>query len=155
MTKRMTLEEIGPYSPDHDGPYVWMNTRPIKCDVLSVSDDVASITIDAHPDEFVVRLRDVKNAKEVPYLYGNSWRKLIQSEMDDVSESFSDVVKCTLTEEELDADFDAGFGGTKGKPFTLWTHFRVYFPVVYDGAEWVSSVPRTPCDKVTEHVGGG
>ena len=84
----------------------------------------------------------------------STWRELIQCEMDVFGETFSDVVKSTLTEEELDADFYAGFGRAEGKPFTLWTHNRVYFPSVYDGAEDACSVPRAPCDEVTGHVGG-
>ena len=69
-------------------------------------------------------------------------------------DGWENVVKCTLTEAELDVPFDSGYGGSRGKPFTLWTKTRVYFPVVYDGAEWVSSVPRDPCDAPTLHVGG-
>jgi hypothetical protein len=55
----------------------------------------------------------------------------------------------------LDVDFDAGYGSPHGPRFTAWTTQRVYFPVVYDGAEWVGSAPRNPCDEATEHVGGG
>lgn len=39
-------------------------------------------------------------------------------------------------------------------PFTLWTKNRVYFPAVYDGDEWVHSVPRHPNNEATEPVGG-
>ena len=55
----------------------------------------------------------------------------------------------------LDVAFDAGYGSSHGPQFTAWTADRVYFPVVYDGAEWVGSVPRNPCGQATEHVGGG
>lgn len=58
-------------------------------------------------------------------------------------------------EDGLDRPFDTGYGGENGDPFTLWTHEWVYFPACYDGAEWVASVPRNPCDKQTMHVGGG
>jgi len=51
--------------------------------------------------------------------------------------------------------FYPGYGRPEGIPFTLWTHKRVYFPVQYDGSEWVTSVPRDPCEEVTSHVGGG
>ena len=56
-------------------------------------------------------------------------------------------------DEFLDREFYAGFGGPEGQPFTLWTHKRVYFAALYDGAEWVASVPRDPCGEVTKHVG--
>ncbi len=83
-----------------------------------------------------------------------SWYELLVSEMAGHNETFKDVEKSTLRENQLRQKFDGGYGGTNGKPFTLWTKSRVYFPVQYDGAEWVSSVPRNPCDEVTEHIGG-
>jgi hypothetical protein len=64
------------------------------------------------------------------------------------------VIAHTLTEDELHRQFDAGYGGSEGRPFTLWTTNRVYFPGVYDGAEWVASVPRNPNGEATRHVGG-
>lgn len=84
----------------------------------------------------------------------STWRQLIQDEMNDQQESFSDVVKCTLDNNGLDMEFDEGFGWPEGSPFTLWTHSRVYFPTSYDGAEWVSSAPREPCSEIMTHVGG-
>jgi hypothetical protein len=51
--------------------------------------------------------------------------------------------------------FDSGYGGTRGPLFTVWGEKRVYFPAQYDGSEWVGSVPRNPCEQVTNHVGGG
>ncbi len=84
-----------------------------------------------------------------------TWRELILSEMEDRGETWADVVHCTLYDEILDVEFDDGFGATEGKPFTLWTTNRVYFPRCYDGAEGVASVPRNPCNEVTEHIGGG
>jgi hypothetical protein len=83
-----------------------------------------------------------------------TWRKLIGEEMKRHGESFGGVVSCTLRDIGLDAKFDDGFGHPEGEPFTLWTKKRVYFPVVYDGAERVKSVPRSPCAEPTEHVGG-
>ena len=84
----------------------------------------------------------------------SNWKKLIQDEMEQQGETFEDVVECTLTDEELVVEFYDGFGGSEGKPFTLWTTNRVYFPVVYDGAEWVGSVSRNPDGKPTYHLGG-
>jgi hypothetical protein len=51
--------------------------------------------------------------------------------------------------------FDSSYGGTNGPKFTAWGLKRVYFPAQYDGSEWVASVPRNPCEQVTDHVGGG
>jgi hypothetical protein len=50
--------------------------------------------------------------------------------------------------------FENGYGGPEGPVFTAWTQNRVLFPVCYDGAESVSSVPRNPNGEATEHVGG-
>ena len=95
-----------------------------------------------------------------------TWRKLIAAEMKQNKDGFHNLVysffgtaekltwEGTFTEPvTYDREFDDGFGGSNGGPFTVWTKDFVYFPVVYDGAEWVGSVPRNPCDIATEHVG--
>lgn len=84
-----------------------------------------------------------------------SWKAMIDRILDRHGETWKDVVHSTLSRRELKRYFDSSFGATEGKPFTLWTVNRVYFPVCYDGAEWVASVPRNPCDEITEHIGGG
>lgn len=61
----------------------------------------------------------------------------------------------TLTDDELSAEFNTGYGNQKGEPFTAWGEKFVYFPVCYDGAEWVGSAPRNPCEVKTYHQGGG
>jgi len=76
-----------------------------------------------------------------------SWKKEIKIYKDK-------IIHCTLTESEMAIEFDNGFGCSEGKPFTAWSKYWVYFPVVYDGAEWISRVPRNPCDKSMGHVGG-
>ncbi len=80
-----------------------------------------------------------------------------QKEIADAKGAVSDVslfVAMTLTLEEYTREFSNGFGGAEGVPFTYWTEDRVYFPVVYDGSEWVGSAPRNPCDEATKHQGG-
>ena len=84
-----------------------------------------------------------------------TWRQQIIEEMGKWAETWGDVVSCTLTDAELDVEFDTGYGGKNGLPFTLWTRNRAYFPVCYDGAEWVASVSRMPDGVATEHAGGG
>jgi hypothetical protein len=87
-----------------------------------------------------------------------TWKEQILKEMDKVGETFQGVVSCTLTDKELLKEFDCcsyrSYGPREGLAFTLWTSNRVYFPVVYDGAEWVESVSRNPDGKPTDHVGG-
>lgn len=57
-------------------------------------------------------------------------------------------------EAALDVVFDDGYGGAEGPAFLVWTEEYVYFPVVYDGAEWVGRAPRNPRADGQRHVGG-
>jgi hypothetical protein len=85
-----------------------------------------------------------------------TWKKEIESEMSEFNESFNDVVSCTMTEEEINREFDCDYGsGTEGIAFTAWTNNRVYFPVRYDGHEWCDSVSRIPDGIPNIHKGGG
>lgn len=68
-------------------------------------------------------------------------------------EDYSRMVT-TLTEEELNKEFDDGSGLPEGEPFTAWGEKYVYFPVVHDGIEWIGSAPRNPCDEKCSHFGG-
>ena len=83
-----------------------------------------------------------------------TWRKLLVGAMEETKDSFADIESSTLTEGELDTEFDNGYGLSEGVPFTVWTKNHVYFPAVYDGAEWVAAVPRNPNGHATNHVGG-
>ena len=83
-----------------------------------------------------------------------SWRELLEMHMRKVGESLPALVGNTMTDADMDDRFYPGFGSSSGCAFTAWTADRVYFPVVYDGAEWVGSAPRNPCGEATEHVGG-
>lgn len=85
----------------------------------------------------------------------SSWVKHISIEMDCQGETWEDVESITLSEEELHREFDSGYGGEEGEPFTIWTKKRVYFPTTYDGSEWCSSVSRNPDGVPTRHIGGG
>lgn len=84
-----------------------------------------------------------------------SWYEQISLAMAPHDDTWSNVVSHTMSEGQLHAQFNDGYGGPEGCAFTLWTKKRVYFPVMYDGAEWVSSVPRSPCKEATQHIGGG
>lgn len=83
-----------------------------------------------------------------------TWRTEIDAEMVKHGETLNAMIAVAPADLDFDKEFYAGFGGAEGKPFTLWTANRVYFPVVYDGAEWVGSVPRNPCDEASDHHGG-
>lgn len=83
-----------------------------------------------------------------------TWRKEIMKRMIDNEDKDINNYVCTLTEEELDIEFDEGYGMPEGLPFTLWTTWHVYFPVCYDGSEWCGSVYRNPTKIPTRHQGG-
>ena len=85
----------------------------------------------------------------------SNWKTMLTEELNNNGESWSDVEQNTMNEEEMCKEFDSGYGGVEGCPFTVWTKESVYFPVCYDGAEWVGRVSRNPDDKPTDHHGGG
>ena len=72
----------------------------------------------------------------------STWRVIISEEMVRFDDSFENMEGLAIEEGGLDKEFYSGYGCSEGPEFTLWTKDRVYFPVVYDGAEWVGSVPR-------------
>ncbi len=84
-----------------------------------------------------------------------NWKTLLEQAMEDKEETLGDIVSNTLTEEEMLRKFDNGYGAEEGIPFTVWTENTVYFPICYDGSEWVGSVSRNPNGLATTHQGGG
>lgn len=84
-----------------------------------------------------------------------TWKELIQLALQQRGETLADIEQNTLTDAEMEVKFNSGYGRNEGKPFTVWTAKTVYFPINYDGAEWVGSVSRHPDGKPTEHQGGG
>ena len=82
-----------------------------------------------------------------------NWKEMLIEAFKETGDDFSKM-KTTLSNEELLEDFDSGYGGSEGKPFTSWGEKYVYFPIVYDGAEWVGYAPRNVCKIKTSHLGG-
>ena len=85
----------------------------------------------------------------------STWKELLEYAMKKRGEKLADLEANTLTEADMVKEFDSGYGGTEGVPFTAWSAKTVYFPICYDGVEWVGSVSRHPDGKPTEHQGGG
>lgn len=86
-----------------------------------------------------------------------NWKDALHAEVSENKDDW-DLLVHTMTKNEFEREFDGGYGGAEGCPFTAWTDNFVYFPVQYDGAEWVGSVPRHPNNTLgpaTNHVGGG
>ena len=82
-----------------------------------------------------------------------TWRKELREAMDANSDQ-GPVVAYAPSEEAFDVLFDDGYGGSNGPHVLAWTEANVYFPVVYDGAEWIGSAPRDPQPQGQRHVGG-
>lgn len=83
-----------------------------------------------------------------------TWRKLLESERQDRGD-ISEIVYVAPNELVLDTEFDSGYGSEQGEAILVWSERYVYFPVCYDGSEWLSSAPRNPDPAPQEHVGGG
>lgn len=82
-----------------------------------------------------------------------TWKKILIQAMAENKECLANIIDSTFEGEEWNKEFDAGYGAPNGDPFTVWTNDYVYFPTVYDGAEWIGSVRRNPCGVKTEHIG--
>ena len=83
-----------------------------------------------------------------------NWKAMLEIELLKHGETWDDVEDNTMSEKEMGWYFDPSYGTEEGVPFTVWTKNRVYFPVCYDGSEWVESVSRHPDGKPTRHIGG-
>lgn len=81
-----------------------------------------------------------------------TWRKAFAAER---GGDLTPVVAVAPGEATLDIGFYSGYGISEGPNILIWTEERVYFPVVYDGAEWMGSAPRNPAPEGQPHVGGG
>lgn len=81
-----------------------------------------------------------------------SWKEMLT----ELVEAKKDrIVDWTFKDGEELVKFDTGYGGTEGCAFTAWGEKYVYFPVCYDGSEWVGYAPRNPCEEKIRHWGGG
>ncbi|GGI16474.1 hypothetical protein [Oxalicibacterium faecigallinarum] len=82
-----------------------------------------------------------------------SWYEMLKEAMVRDGEDF-DKRSCTLDEEALKKEFDSVHGDPEGAAFTAWGEKWVYFPLCYDGGEWVGHAPRNVCDISMAHQGG-
>lgn len=82
-----------------------------------------------------------------------TWRQDIERERKERGDDVGPLVGCTLSEEQMDAEFDPRYDHYEDAVnFTAWTEARVYFATQYDGATDTDSVPRHPCDEADEHI---
>ena len=81
-----------------------------------------------------------------------SWYDMLSRAMQQDGEVF-ETRKCTLDEAALRVEFDDGYGDVEGSAFTAWGETWVYFPICYDGSEYVGHAPRNPCAVAMKHQG--
>lgn len=75
------------------------------------------------------------------------WRDMVHEALGEYGEGPEDILAIAGN---LDVSLDA-----LGIPrFTVWTHKRVYFPVMYDGDYSAGSAPRNPCSEQVSAFGG-
>lgn len=75
-----------------------------------------------------------------------NWRTMLNKHLERLGIMDQPIIVC---DGDFDREFYDGYGGSEGDPFTVWTEDYVFFPTVYDRAEWISYVRRNPCLKVT------
>lgn len=80
-----------------------------------------------------------------------TWRTSLNALLSELGET---LVAVAPDEPTLDVEFYPGYGGSEGPPLLAWSENHVFFPVVYDGSEWIDSAPRNPVSKGQSHVGG-
>ncbi len=85
-----------------------------------------------------------------------TWNKVLADFLKEQDDEATDVIvaKAPADEKVWDEEFSAGYGGPEGAHILAWSAQWVYFPVCYDGAEWMGRAPRHPRAKGQEHVGG-
>lgn len=59
-------------------------------------------------------------------------------------ETWNDVETKTISDWEMDTEFENSYGSKSCNAFMIWTKKHVYFPVCYDGCILFYSVPRNP-----------
>lgn len=57
-----------------------------------------------------------------------NWKIILEKLMESNGESLDDLIECSLTDSELEAEFHG-----EGEPFTAWTKKTAYFTTRYDG----------------------
>lgn len=83
-----------------------------------------------------------------------NWKELLDEAFTSSGDSWQDVEFNSMTQEQMEKEFYDGYGAIEGCAFGIWTKNFVYFPAVYDGAEWVDWIPRNPCGPIG-HIGSG
>lgn len=79
-----------------------------------------------------------------------TWRHKLKDAFERTGDDFNKI-ETTLSDGEMDVQFDDGYGSDEGMSFTVWGEKYVYFPLEYDGSEYVGWAPRNPCAIIMGH----
>lgn len=82
-----------------------------------------------------------------------TWRQQLEIARDDNGDTTPIIAYAPANSAIWDKEFDNGYGSPEGSNVLAWSETHVYFPVVYDGAEWIESAPRDPQEFGQPHVG--
>lgn len=76
-----------------------------------------------------------------------SWRKLLAEEAAMMNDP---ITVCTISDAELDREFEHSHSGPFGTSFVAWSKLRVYYSGEYDGLDIVESNYRGPEEYLQE-----
>lgn len=82
-----------------------------------------------------------------------TWRTLLELALSRTGDKFKDLT-ISLSDEELDREFDSSFGAQEGQDFTAYSKDWVYFNYEYDGSDFIINVPRNPERDKTFYING-
>lgn len=80
----------------------------------------------------------------------NTWRAMIQDILDCDVEN-EQLLFVAPNKEVLDVVFNSGYGTAEGPEFLAWSENYVFFPLEYDGSEYVGYAPRNPVARTMRH----
>tara|TARA_R100000951_G_scaffold101420_1_gene92990 strand:+ start:44159 stop:44389 length:231 start_codon:yes stop_codon:yes gene_type:complete len=72
-----------------------------------------------------------------------TWKEHFKETLEETGDKYEDLV-CTLSDTQLNREFDDGYGGPEGTSFTAWSEEYVYFSRDYDGADYIDYALRNP-----------
>lgn len=144
-------DDAPPFAPYSDGiPVFGEKSMSPDADPWLVREADCWVTADSSrgrlAEEFSYKFHEAHlgEPQETSFTWGGRLRRAMFEAGD------AGPVECRLTAEQL-----AETAWKVAPHFLAWTPTRVYFPVKYDGGEWVESAPRNPCDEHQYPVGGG
>jgi len=80
-----------------------------------------------------------------------TWRKELEEHFKRTGDSL-DNMTITISDEELDLEFNNGFGRPEGAHFMAWSDHYIYFNYEYDGSDFIICRERHPPGYIDEQM---